>query len=351
MIATSRPMQATAVMLAAGLHIAAFQNLSFSKDVQIAAAGAAQEVALGTAFADLAFGVMTAEPVNDIVEPVTPTAETAPSGATKTTPSEPMVTAMTPRSVRVVQTAKPSTASARPDQNVVIVAPVTLTAPATTIASAMPAQSTVTALATTEALSDVSTQTPTPQTTTTLQPVAIADAAPTPQAETLTGQDVASTAPFQSRRPTVRPERLAPPPQPRQAQPHQQTRQPRGNAQQIAQAGAQTPAPRQTAATSSGSNANAGQNAAASNAAISNYPGQVMQYVSRVRRPRTNARGVTIVAFSIVGSGGLRSLSIARSSGNAELDTMALQVVQRAAPFPPPPSGAQTRFRIEITGR
>ena len=47
----------------------------------------------------------------------------------------------------------------------------------------------------------------------------------------------------------------------------------------------------------------------------------------------------------------LAGLSVARSSGSAALDRAALRVVQRAAPFPAPPAGAQRSFSIKIEAR
>lgn len=89
----------------------------------------------------------------------------------------------------------------------------------------------------------------------------------------------------------------------------------------------------------------------AGNAAVSNYPGQVMRKISRMRRPRVNSRGSATVAFSVSGNGGLGSVRIASSSGSAALDKAALELVRRAAPFPPPPSGALRNFSVRIKGR
>ncbi|MEL6807875.1 MAG: energy transducer TonB [Pseudomonadota bacterium] len=87
------------------------------------------------------------------------------------------------------------------------------------------------------------------------------------------------------------------------------------------------------------------------NAAVSNYDGQVMRRIQRVRRPTSGIDASAVVAFRIAGNGGLSALSIARSSGNAQLDRTALLVIQRAAPFPPPPRGARRLFTIPIKGR
>lgn len=87
------------------------------------------------------------------------------------------------------------------------------------------------------------------------------------------------------------------------------------------------------------------------NAAASNYPGQVMRKVSRVRRPKLRAKGVATIAFHIGASGQLASISVAKTSGSAKLDQAALKVVRTAAPFPKPPSGARRSFSVKIRSR
>lgn len=89
----------------------------------------------------------------------------------------------------------------------------------------------------------------------------------------------------------------------------------------------------------------------AGNAAVSNYPGQVMRRISRVSKPRVRSRGTAVIAFSISSGGGLAGLSVARSSGSAALDQAALGVIRKAAPFPRPPAGARRQFSIRIKGR
>ncbi len=123
-----------------------------------------------------------------------------------------------------------------------------------------------------------------------------------------------------------------------------------GNAQQDATAGANT-TPRAATALQSGSNATtATRTAARANAAATNYSGIVLNQIARVRRPRTSERGVAIVTFTIGANGSLASVTIARSSGSREVDRLAQQVIRQAAPFPPPPTGARTRWQIEIAG-
>ncbi len=123
-----------------------------------------------------------------------------------------------------------------------------------------------------------------------------------------------------------------------------------GNAQQDATAGANA-TPREATAPQSGSNATtAARTAARANAAATNYSGIVLNQIARVRRPRTSERGVAIVTFTIGANGSLASVTIARSSGSREVDRLAQQVIRQAAPFPPPPTGARTRWQIEIAG-
>ncbi|MFP4405629.1 energy transducer TonB, partial [Rhodosalinus sp.] len=122
---------------------------------------------------------------------------------------------------------------------------------------------------------------------------------------------------------------------------------PQGNAEQNARAG-QASGEAQAEAVSRGAG---GPSRETGNAAASNYPGEVMRKLSRVRRPSVSARGAAVVTFRIAPGGALAGVSIARSSGSTRLDRAALAMVQRAAPFPPPPRGAQRSFSIEIAGR
>jgi protein TonB len=65
-------------------------------------------------------------------------------------------------------------------------------------------------------------------------------------------------------------------------------------------------------------------------------------------RPKLGLSDSATVLFIIGPSGALRSVSIARSSGNAALDERARGAVRNAAPFPPPPSGLSTNYSIQI---
>ncbi|MBO9125223.1 MULTISPECIES: energy transducer TonB family protein [unclassified Rhizobium] len=87
----------------------------------------------------------------------------------------------------------------------------------------------------------------------------------------------------------------------------------------------------------------AGNRGGSGSAAVANYPGKVQSKIRRsVRVPseyrRMNAAMSVRIRLSINGSGGVSSLSVARSSGIPELDAAVVDGVRRAAPFPPLPA-------------
>lgn len=174
-------------------------------------------------------------------------------------------------------------------------------------------------------------------------PQAVVEADPEPE----TGLQV-------SRRPEARPReveesaaRRAPEPEPdRKAE----VREPTGNT--VTQNATQgSTSGRETATAARAGRDTSSQSSEQGNAAASNYPGQVMRHLARVPRPRADTRGAALVQFSIADGGRLASVSLAQSSGSTRLDRAALTVVQRAAPFPSPPQGAQRSFSIQIKGR
>jgi TonB family protein len=56
-----------------------------------------------------------------------------------------------------------------------------------------------------------------------------------------------------------------------------------------------------------------------------------------------------LIAFELNDDGTVKSEKLLRSSGDAALDVESLALVQRAAPFPKPPAGAQKVFAADIT--
>lgn len=153
-----------------------------------------------------------------------------------------------------------------------------------------------------------------------------------PETVTATTESAVET----SQRPVARPQKPVQPP-------------PLGNSQQNATAGSDTgntnATARQQSSTTPGRSSDAG------NAAATNYPGEVNRRIRRVGQPRVRDRGLVVVQFAINANGGLASVSVVQSSGSARLDRAAMQVIQRASPFPPPPQGAQRSFRMEIERR
>ena len=148
---------------------------------------------------------------------------------------------------------------------------------------------------------------------------------------------------------SVRPRMPVKRPDPPRVRPAPKLDKPRGNANRNAKAGTQSgnsAKPAQLRQTSK-----ARTQKALGNAEVSNYPGRVMRRISRVPRPRTSARGVAVIRFSIAANGNLASAAVAGSSGSATLDQAALAVVRKAQPFPPPPAGARSRYSIKIKGR
>ena len=95
----------------------------------------------------------------------------------------------------------------------------------------------------------------------------------------------------------------------------------------------------------------AGKSKQAGNAAVSNYPGQVMRRLQRISRPRMRTKGRALVAFTVAANGQLQSVKLSKSSGSAKLDQAALKIIRKAAPFPKPPSGAQRSYSIYIESR
>ncbi|HUZ90493.1 MAG TPA: TonB family protein [Methylocella sp.] len=61
-----------------------------------------------------------------------------------------------------------------------------------------------------------------------------------------------------------------------------------------------------------------------------------------------HARGIAVIGFVLDDAGGVVSVVLLRSSGDADLDAESVAVVNRAAPFPPPPPGAQHAFAAEV---
>ncbi|RGP36715.1 energy transducer TonB [Pseudotabrizicola alkalilacus] len=185
---------------------------------------------------------------------------------------------------------------------------------------------------------------PAPPVVASLSPAApTSTAQPVSPTQLATAVEAEGAAPETSPRPRARAER----PEKRVAE--KRTASPTGNADRNARKGAQSGqenAPATAAATGT-----AQGNRQAGNAARSNYPGLVLRKIERTRKPAHAARGTVVVAFRVAPSGALASARVARSTGDPSLERVALDHIRRAAPFPPPPAGAETDFRFEFVGR
>ncbi|ATX65615.1 TonB family protein [Roseinatronobacter bogoriensis] len=296
--------------LAAGasvlLHLGAMAALAPREAALIAGGGEDAPAALGTSFADFAEGVLSpseAEPLD--------------MEQAATTPPVPPAQALTPHPPQPEQAAL--VAPMAPDQSAALL-PAMPESPET---SSPPERAPRTA------------SEPTARTA----PPEIIAAAPS---QTISPDTSPSElAPATSRTPPARPDRAAPP------QPTRQARAPQGNAAQTAARGSQQGSDGQS---TSQAPARA-QASAQGNAAASNYPGEVLRRIQRTRQARSPARGQVLVVFTVGNNGNLASASVARTSGHSGLDQAALDHIRRAAPFPPPPTGAQRQFSFEFVGR
>src|SRR5690606_11289798 len=84
------------------------------------------------------------------------------------------------------------------------------------------------------------------------------------------------------------------------------------------------------------------------------WQSRVLAWINRHKRYPRGARsrreeGLVQVSFAINASGSVVSARIARSSGNAELDKAALDMLHRASPVPaPPPEIASGRMNLSV---
>ncbi|SDY64253.1 outer membrane transport energization protein TonB [Citreimonas salinaria] len=389
-MASSKAAKLAALVVAGAVHAGIAWALYGAEEPEIYGAQGGQAARTGS-FADLVQGTIAAESAAEVADPVAPQAveaehspddtpqrrpdaverpEAEPVPQTVPAPTEPSMSARPAAVVQPERTAAPARSAPAPE-------PTPETTPRRdALAALLPqrADGLVAVVAEPAAPEEPeAVQAPAPETDRPemVQPVApellapvvpedaepaeVAEAAP----ETIEAADPDSAAPPRSLRPARRSaefeERQQAAPQSRRQQTAQPQRQPapereaqRGNADQNVRSGAAT-GRSEAQARQQGTRKGTAQQAG--NAAASNYPGQVMAQINRVGRPRMNHRGRSRVSFTISSAGGLAGLSIARSSGTSALDRAALKIIQRAAPFPPPPPGATRSYAIWIEFR
>lgn len=337
MIRRSRAIAISALGLSAALHAGGFTTLWGREDIRVAGGAPASVARLGNSFQDVAAGVTAPEITERLSEPPeTPVLEPETALTRGVRPEIPATERPLPSELMKPEApdipALDLPKSALPDTPALIASlptkPAPTPAPQPQVLTAQPIrpQQTVRPEPTEAARPEPSVDTP---------PSQVIKALPEPEGDALQV----------SRRPPPRPDRI----EDREIARAKPKPQPRGQAAQNQVRGEVTGQKQATAERSSDRQST--RAAAAGNAAVSNYPGQVMRRITRLRRPSTRSRGTATVAFTVAADGGLASARIARSSGAADLDNAALALVRRAAPFPPPPSGAQRSFQIGIKGR
>lgn len=107
----------------------------------------------------------------------------------------------------------------------------------------------------------------------------------------------------------------------------------------------------QAAAKAGAAGAKAGAAKGGSKMSPAAYAKAVMKKVRSTKKKTVKTKGVAVVAFSVGRDGSLAGVKIARGSGSAELDQVAMEHIRRAAPFPVPPEGAERSFQIEFAGK
>ncbi|MCX7567415.1 TonB family protein [Sulfitobacter sp. F26169L] len=327
MIVRSTGAKVVSLLLSVGLLTGAMQMASPDTKLQMEGGGEPVESQMGTMFEDMAVGTLTAMTAQEVV--------------TSEPPQETEPTQATPTQAETAQATPPTQSEA---VEATPVAPMAAVPLATPLAAKSPSV----------ALPLVASP-------------RVEAAQPAPEPETITAAEPDSDAPMLSRRPARKNPELAA--KAAQAQEEaaraaraaavaaEQARKPKRTEQKATRGNAKknntrgTTAGTRKKATTQQTGKKPAARRQAGDAAASNYPGQVMRRISRLSRPRVNARGTAVIAFSISSGGGLSGVSVARSSGSAALDQAAVKLVRRAAPFPRPPAGARRQFSISIKGR
>ena len=171
-------------------------------------------------------------------------------------------------------------------------------------------------------------------------------AAPAPATEAKTASPATAEEP-QALRPPDSPDAV-PPPAPVEEAPKPLTAEQKRQAENTAKLAAMLPFganigadPLQSASTSQGG----GTSTAYRGAVYANF--NKAQDVIAVAKAK-HLKGQAVIAFSIDDHGGIATIAVAVSSGSSAVDQAALELIKRAAPFPPPPPGAQRSFAPAI---
>ncbi|WP_375174010.1 TonB family protein [Pseudooceanicola sp.] len=346
MIAGSRTGKLLALATAGALHAAVALALYRDEPILVEGAAGGQTAQIGSSFTDMSAGTMSPEPAEDITEEVDPDPVETPE-AEEIEPETEITEVETAEPVETEAEAVETAEQAEPVENTEHAEPVE-TPQAEQMAALVPVTPEGTLAAVPEQPDPIPAE---PEALQAAKPEPV-ETAPVPEpAETITAQTDGPITEM-SKRPVMRdpametPIKRAEKPKPKPKPKPKQA--PQGNAEQTAKAGSVSGSENARAKSQGVDNARGTE---AGNAAASNYPGLVSRKLARVRKPSVGRRGTAYVAFSVTPSGGLGSVSLARSSGSPQIDKAALSMVRRAAPFPRPPAGAQRNFSVPIQFR
>lgn len=340
MIRASRSFAISALAVSAALHASGVGLFVPAEQTARTQGGApVSAVRLGNSFQDVAQGSLRPSP--PATRPKAVTADTQAARVKPRNPAEPL-------------RAKTSMTATRA-ANVVSASTATSDVPTPAARSETPRSDLAATIAATGSPADTAMDAPRPVTQ--AQAADPASASEPPEPATLTALPGADDpAPVHSARPRTRPRSVA---EHARRSPADRPTKTQATPPPTSEAGAGSDAPDQVRGSADGqrdaAQAQVSDRRAAAreagNAAASNYPGQVMRAIARQRRPSVNSRGTATVSFQIAASGALAGATLARSSGSSALDRAALDLVRRAAPFPPPPAGARRSFTIGVEGR
>lgn len=81
------------------------------------------------------------------------------------------------------------------------------------------------------------------------------------------------------------------------------------------------------------------------------YAKAVLKKVRSTRKAASVGKGKVVVGFTVAPDGGLATIKVLKSSGNATLDKVAMDHIRRSLPFPTPPADLEQRsYSFEFVG-
>ncbi|MGB0659192.1 MAG: TonB family protein [Mangrovicoccus sp.] len=82
--------------------------------------------------------------------------------------------------------------------------------------------------------------------------------------------------------------------------------------------------------------------------ALKRYQANVLRKIDRAPKRGAGAKGSAVIGLGIGQDGRVMVLKVVKTSGNPQIDQIALQQVRRAAPFAPPPHGGTVKFTLRV---